>query len=176
MAAPPAPLAPPLAPVPSAAPGLGEGAAGAPDALSAAGMLADQFVQWFHSSEPDMVLRRTAVEQRIERLALPFLTVIQRTQEKVWVGRAAAGARGPTGNFNRALILRGARVGKTLIFAPGGGGRRQVIARRNRRVKAMRDRQLRSATTLNRTLTDANAKGLARLTKFATTHAQQIVR
>ena len=52
----------------------------------------------------------------------------------------------------------------------------QVIARRNKRLKAMRDRQLRAASTLNRALTEAKSKGLARLSKNAAAHAQQLVR
>ena len=40
----------------------------------------------------------------------------------------------------------------------------------------MRDRQLRAASTLNRALTEAKSKGLARLSKNAAAHAQQLVR
>jgi len=42
-----------------------------------------EFVRWYWSSDPDVVLRRTAVEQRIERLCLPLVSVARRTQEKV---------------------------------------------------------------------------------------------
>jgi hypothetical protein len=50
------------------------------------------------------------------------------------------------------------------------------MARRNRRLGAARDRELRAATTLNRALTEAKSRGLARLAKGATAHQQAVVR
>ena len=52
-------------------------------AASGVSSVAEQFFMWYWSSNPDLVLRRAAVEQRIERLCLPLVAIFRRNQEKV---------------------------------------------------------------------------------------------
>ena len=93
------------------------------------------FLAWYYSTEPDIVLKRTAIEQRLESLYLPLADIDQKIQEK-------------------------------------------MMHRRNKRVKVMKDRQLRQAGALNRMLTDFKSKSALRVQKSAAAHqeAQDLLR
>jgi len=45
------------------------------------------FFNWFYSNDPDCVLKRSALEQRIEKLVLPLTTLNMRSQEKLMTRR-----------------------------------------------------------------------------------------
>jgi len=44
---------------------------------------AESFLSWYYSSDPDIVLKRTATEQRIEKLVFPLVTLAMKNREKV---------------------------------------------------------------------------------------------
>jgi hypothetical protein len=87
------------------------------------------FFTWYYSTDPDAILKRTAVEQRIEKLASPLVNLSMKNREK-------------------------------------------VMGRRNKRLKSVRDRQLRNSLTLNKSLTETKTKSSTRLMKFSTTYQQ----
>ncbi|ORY01541.1 hypothetical protein K493DRAFT_334919 [Basidiobolus meristosporus CBS 931.73] len=89
------------------------------------------FLVWYHSSSPDSVLKRNAIEQRIESLYLPIAAGFRKNQEK-------------------------------------------VIARHNKREKQQKDKQLRNASNLNKTLVEIKGKTKQRLEKNAALHQEQL--
>ncbi|KAK9728054.1 hypothetical protein K7432_001370 [Basidiobolus ranarum] len=89
------------------------------------------FLLWYYSSSPDSVLKRNAIEQRIESLYLPIAAGFRKNQEK-------------------------------------------VIARRNKREKQQKDKQLRNASNLNKTLVDIKSKTKQRLERNAALHQEQL--
>jgi hypothetical protein len=87
------------------------------------------FLSWYYSTDPDMVLKRTAIEQRIEKIASPLINLSMKNREK-------------------------------------------VTGRRNKRIKSLRDKQLRNSVILNKSLTETKSKSSTRLLKFSTSYQQ----
>ena len=87
------------------------------------------FLAWYYSTDPDVVLKRTATEQRIEKLASPLVNLSMKNREK-------------------------------------------VTGRRNKRLKSLRERQLRNSVILNKSLTETKTKCSTRLTKFSASYQQ----
>ena len=87
------------------------------------------FFSWYYSTDPDVILKRTAIEQRIEKLASPLINLSMKNREK-------------------------------------------VMGRRNKRLKSVRERQIRNSAALNKSLTETKTKSSTRLMKFSTTYQQ----
>jgi hypothetical protein len=91
----------------------------------------DEFIEWYFGADPERVLSKSVIEQRIETQYLPIAAQVAREQER-------------------------------------------LQARRNKRINAHKDKQLRASSLINRSLVDIQAKGKVSVTRRTLAYRERL--